>query len=420
MSLASYRRVLALPGVSRLLAFAILARIPQTASGVVLTLHVVTTLGLGYGAAGLAGTVATVGMAIGGPWRGRVIDRVGLRRALTPSVVVSTLSWGLAPFATYQQLLVLSCFGGLLGLPVFSVTRQSLSVLVPAAQRRTVFSLDGIGTELSFMIGPAVGVLLATQWSTRNALLAVAAATLVMGVALILVNPPTRSETVDGEPSGPVEAPDVASERLPRSAWFGPGLVAVLAAGAGGTVVLAGTDVAVVAHLREHDAVKLTGLVFAAWGMGSMIGGFVYGALRRELSSFWLLLALAVLTVPVGLAGGPYMLVLTIIPAAALCAPVIASTAEGVSKLVPEQARGEAMGWYGSALQAGSALGAPLAGVAMDAAGAWSGFSVVGVTGAVLAGAGLLAVRRQAGLGGRAGRLVGFPTDRPGPCGSGA
>lgn len=394
VSLAPYRHVLGLPGVPRLLIFAILARVPQTSSGVILTLHVVLTLKLGYGAAGLVATVATIGMGIGSPWRGRAVDRVGLRRALVPSVVVATLAWGLSPFATYPQLLVLAFFGGLLGVPVFSVTRQSLAVLVPGEHRRTVFSLDGMGTELSFIIGPTLGVLVATQASTRVALIGVAGGTLAAGLALMLVNPPTRTAGPDGA-EGDGEAGPGQAVRVPRSAWFSPALLAVLAAAAGATVVLAGTDVAVVAHLREDGAVELTGLVFAAWGAGSMIGGLVYGGARRELSPLRLLLVLAVLTVPVGLAPGPYVLLLTILPAAALCAPVIAATAEGVSRLVPEEARGEALGWHGSALQLGGGLGAPLAGVAMDSYGAWSGFATVGAVGALLATLGLLVARRR-------------------------
>jgi MFS family permease len=394
VSLVAYRRVLGLSGVRRLLIFGVVARVPQTASGVVLTLHVVTTLRLGYGAAGLVATVMTIGMAVGAPWRGRAVDRVGLRRSLVPSVVVSTAAWGLAPFASYPQLLVLAAVGGLLSLPIFTVVRQSLSVLVPADQRRTAFSLDGVGTELSFIVGPTVGVLVATSVSTRTALAGVATATLVVGLALMIVNPPTRSAAA----SAVLAASSGSAVRPARSAWFGPSLLAVLALAAGATVVLAGTDVAVVAHLREDGAVALTGLVFAAWGVGSMVGGLVYGSAHRELSPFWLLFALGLLTVPVGLAPGPAVLVLTILPAAALCAPVIAATAEGVSRLVPEGARGEAMGWHGSALQVGSALGAPLAGVVMDASAAWAGFAVVGVAGAVLAVVGLLLTRaRQVG-----------------------
>ena len=396
MSLAPYRRILALPGVARLLLFAVLARVPATASGVVLTLHVVTGLHRGYAAAGAVSAAGTVAMGLGGPWRGRAIDRLGLRRSLAPSVVVGTAAWAASPFVPYAGLVALTAVGGLLYLPVFSVVRQSLAALVPAPQRRTAFSLDGVGTELSFMIGPALGVLVATRASTRDAMLVLAAATLVTGLALMLLNPVMRSADPDPDPD-----PDPAGSRpvgpgRPGTGWFTPALAAVLAVAAGATVVLSGTDVAIVAHLREHGAAGFAGVVFGFWAAGSMVGGLVYGGARREVSPFVLLAALALLTVPVGLASGPSVLLLTILPAAALCAPVIATTAEGVSRLVPEAVRGEAMGWHASALQAGSAVGAPLAGFVMDARGAWSGFAAVGVVGAAIAALGAGAVRLRA------------------------
>jgi MFS family permease len=110
-----------------------------------------------------------------------------------------------------------------------------------------------------------------------------------------------------------------------------------------------------------------------------------------------LLLALAALTVPIGMAPSPWVLCLAVLPAGALCAPLISSTAEAVARLVPERVRGEAMGWHGSALTAGSAAGAPVAGFAIDAIAPWAGFAVVGVTGAVLAviGLALVAVHRR-------------------------
>jgi predicted MFS family arabinose efflux permease len=77
------------------------------------------------------------------------------------------------------------------------------------------------------------------------------------------------------------------------------------------------------------------------------------------------------------------------VPAGFLCAPVITSTAEVIAELVPEQVRGEAMGWHGSALTAGIALGAPLAGFAIDKVAPWAGFVTVGVTGTVVAVIGL-------------------------------
>jgi MFS family permease len=394
MSLTPYRRVLARPGVSRLLLFGVLARVPATAGGVVLTLHVVLGLGRGYGAAGLVATAVTVGMAVGSPWRGRAVDRLGLRRALVPSILAEAAVWGVAPFVHYEVLLVLAFFGGLLGLPIFTVTRQSLSVLVTEGQRRTAYSLDSMGVELSFMLGPALGVVVATQVSSTVAMLGVGVCMVTAGLALFAFDPPTRSQG-QPEPVAGVAAPAGGGVR----SWFTGGLAAVLAASAAATIVLAGTDVGVVAVLRSHDAIALTGLVFAAWGLASMLGAVVFGALRRPVSPLVLLAVLAVLTIPVGLAGSPWMLALAILPAGALCAPLITATAEEVSRRVPERVRGEAMGWHGSSLTVGTAVGAPLAGSAIDAFGAWAGFAAVGTVGLVLAGAGLaaqrLVVRRQ-------------------------
>jgi predicted MFS family arabinose efflux permease len=384
MSLAPYRRVLARPGVLRLLLFAALARVPATAAGVVLTLHVVTTLGMGYAAAGLVATASTVGMAIGSPWRGRAVDRLGLRRALIPSIVAEALVWGSAPFVSYRVLLVVAFAGGVLGLPIFTVARQSLSVLVSEEQRRSAYSLDSMGVELSFMAGPALGVVVATQVSTTVAQLGVGVCMVVAGLALLVFNPPTRS----------------AGEQVPMPAGSGgvrrfvsPGLVAALGAAAAATIVLAGTDVGVVAVLRGHGEVNLTGLVFLFWGLGSMLGASVYGALRRPVPPLLLLAGLAVLTIPVGLAGSPWALAALILPAGALCAPVITATAEEVARRVPERVRGEAMGWHGSALTIGNAIGAPLAGASIDAVAPWAGFAVVGATGLLLAVLGLVALR---------------------------
>ena len=73
--MASYRAVLGLPGVAALTGVGFLARIPSAAAPITLTLHVVLTLGHGWAAAGLVGAAATIGMAIGAPLLGRLVDR---------------------------------------------------------------------------------------------------------------------------------------------------------------------------------------------------------------------------------------------------------------------------------------------------------------------------------------------------------
>jgi len=87
---------------------------------------------------------------------------------------------------------------------------------------------------------------------------------------------------------------------------------------------------------------------------------------------------------PVGVAGHWWTLALALLPAGLMCAPTIAATGEVISRAVPAAVRGEAMGMQTSALTAGAALGAPLAGVVVDQLGPPLGFTAVGVAGLVL------------------------------------
>jgi MFS family permease len=372
--LAPYRRILALPHVRSLVLVTSLARIPAAAAAVVLTLHVVLSLGGGFAAAGGLAAVLTVGGALGAPLMGRTTDRHGLRRTLVLTALAQGAFWLLAPLLPYAALLPVAFLGGLLSLPLFSVSRQSLAALVPDDGRRTAYSLDSMAVEVSFALGPAAGVVVATQVSTRAALLVIGGSMLLAGLLLYLLNPPIRSEAELLEAEG---AP-------PRRRWLRGRLVVVLVATAGATVVLAGTDVSIVATLRSAGELSWSGLVIAAWCVWSLLGGFVYGSLPRALPALVLMELLCVLTIPVGLAGHWWTLALALVPAGAMCAPTLAATSELVSRLVPATARGEAMGLHTSALTAGVALGAPLAGAAADRFGPAFGFVTAGVTGAAL------------------------------------
>jgi len=401
MSVTAYRQVLALPGVFRLLAFGVLARMPRAGSAVILTLYVVLGTGRGYAAAGLVGASYTVGTALGGPWRGRTVDRVGLRRALIPSVVVEALSWSAVPFLEFHLLLVVVFVGGAMAVPIFNAIRQSLAVMVPAEQQHSAYALDSIGTEVSFMVGPVVAVLLATRWSATGSVFVAGATLAVAGLGLIVFNPPTRSASVDGEDH---EATD--SKPAARSLLRDPALLVVLAAGASTVAVLAGTDVSIVAFTRAHDEVDLAWLVFLIWPLASLVGGLVYGAAPRSISAYGLLLGLGLLTIPAGLAPNTAWLTLAVIPAGLLCAPAMTANAAAISRLVPEARRGEAMGWYGSSLTLGIAAGTPLAGSAIDLIDPWAGFALLGAIGAVVALIALVLIR--------------WGTDRPGSVEPGA
>src|SRR5919199_1989033 len=113
MRLDQYRAVLRVPGVRSLMLAAMLARVPATAAGVTLTLHVVLDLHGTYAAAGLVGALATIGSAVGAPLLGRMVDRRGLRQMLALTIVAEALFWSVAPVLAYPALLVCAGIGGL-------------------------------------------------------------------------------------------------------------------------------------------------------------------------------------------------------------------------------------------------------------------------------------------------------------------
>src|SRR4051812_15226042 len=376
MLLTPYRETLALPRIKSLLAVATLARIPIAAAAVVLTLHVVTDLDRGYGAAGLVGAALTIGGSIGAPVIGRLIDPRGPRPAPVPTPVAEVVFWTVAQALPYWPLLILAVFGGFLSLPAFAVARQSIAALTPESQRLPAFALDSITTEISFMAGPALGVVLATGPGPRVAMLAIAAGILASGIGLWLLNPPVRASH---------ETPIEAGERVPRRSWLRPRFVAVLAVTLAATLVLAGTDVSIVAVLRENGELSWSGLVVSLWAFYSLLGGFAYGTMHRRLPAVALLTPMAALTVAVALGSAHWwLLAIFLIPCGVLCAPTITASADAVSRMTPASARGEAMGLHNSSLTVGVARGGPRAGIAADPLAPAGVFVAVGGVGALI------------------------------------
>ena len=388
MPSTTYGAVLRLPGVARLFVVSFLARIPAAMVGVVLTLHVVSRLDRGYGQAGVVVGAATVGMALGAPWRGRLVDRLGLRRAIAPSVVVESAVWLVAPHLAYEMLILAAAVAGLFLVPVFSVSRQSLSVLVPIAHQKAAFSLDSVAVELTFMLSPVVGVLLATQASTSVALTVVGALTVGGGVLLMWANPPTRSE----------RSTDPAAE-LPKQRLVSPALVVLLLAGVAASFVLVGTDVSLVATLNDSGRSADIGWMIALWAGGSVVGGLVHGASHRNPSPLVLVALLGLATIPAAFATGQVWLAVAVVVAGLPCAPALSSINATLVRLVPEHRRGEVMGWSGTMSTVGNALGAPLCGAVIDHATPGAGFLTASVVGGGLAVGGLVVLALVRGQG---------------------
>ncbi|WP_125776577.1 MFS transporter [Antribacter gilvus] len=403
MSLDAYRGVLRLRPARHLLLLMMVARVPHTAAAIVLVLHVVETLGRSYGEAGLVGAVLTVGIAVGSPWRGRLLDRIGLRRTLVPSILVQAVAWPVMGLVDYYWLFPVVLVAGLMEPPVFALARTSLTVLVPVDKRRSAFALDAILTDLVYMVGPATATWAAITVGTSEVLLAVGLATTAACVLIWFADPPVKApaEDVPALADLPAEAPVpvAAVPRTRRPVWAEPGLFLLLVASGVAMIALQGTDLGVLAALRETGNLMSLGLVYFWWCLGSVVGGLVYGAWHRSLDPMWLLVLLGVVTIPVALGTEVWSLAALVTLAGLACSPVLTALTEAISHRVPEARRGEVMGFQGSAYTIGTAAGAPLCGFVIDHVGAWGSFAVTGVVAVVLGLVGVVVLRRfQAGV----------------------
>jgi MFS family permease len=364
--LSAYRVALALPVLRRLTAVGFLLRVPATATGITLTLHVVLAQGLGYAAAGLTVAASTVGMGVGAPLMGRLVDRRNLRTMLAVTVTTAGVFWAMAPALPYPALLVAAVIGGVLSTPVHAVIRQSVGVLAPAGLRRTVYALDAMSVDLSYIVGPAIGAALALSLPGPFPMWVIGAAWVASGAALWLLNPPTRGDPESGHTAG--------------GAWVSPGLVAALLAALVAVFLLIGTELVMVASLQRSGQAAMIPLVNAVWCVASISGGFAYGALRRTLPLARLVAALGAATLLVALARPWWTLALLLVPAGLLCAPSLAAGAGAVSALAPDHARGLVMGLHASAMTTGGALASSGTGVMIDV---WTPATAVLVVGGI-------------------------------------
>jgi predicted MFS family arabinose efflux permease len=376
--ISAYRKVFATPGLRSLMVIGLLAKIPGLGIPSVILLHVVHGLGLGFGPASVVSAVWTAGVGIGAPFQGRALDKHGLRPLLTVVIVVQAGFWGLAHLLPYPALVVAAFAGGLLTIPAFTVIRLTLAVLVTEEVRHTAYVTDSITTDIAYMAGPSVGILLASQASPTVAFLVMGAMIVLACAGSVWANPPLQAAATTTRVSG----------------WLTPRLLCVLAVTVGVTMAVVGLEVAAIGTLQALGQLRWSWIFLIVCGAASIVGGIVYGALRTPPAAAVVTIGLGLAVIPMGFATHWLWLCLLAIPGNFLVAPALSATASEVSRLAPDGSKGVAMGAYASALMVGNVAGSPVAGVALDASGSIAAFAAVGAVSAVIAAVGMVLERR--------------------------
>ena len=442
---SSYARILSRPGALQFSAAGFLARFPMSMVGISTILTVQSLYG-NYTSAGGVSAALVVATAVGAPVLARLVDARGQSRIMLPAVLGSALGMvGMITAAGLRAplwvLVALAVVAGGLGGSMGSLVRSRWTTVLDSPDDiHTAFSLEAALDEVVFVVGPVAATALCTSAALPVTSGWVAALCLHLGGGLWLLSqratePPAhgpgpasalsrpgrsrgRADQADqadrpGGAAGRGQAADPAHGRSRadgtdgrgRAAGAGPGpdataphpgpartatsalrhgaVLAVVAVFLGSGALFGANDVTAVAFATEQGRPSSSGLVLAAWALGSLSAALVYGS-RTWAWPMWRQFLVGVLALALGastfiLAGSvPVLMVLMLVTGMSI-APTVTVGNHIVQAVTPRDQLTEGLTWVGTAMNVGVSLGSLLAGRLVDTHGSRGGYVLVTV-----------------------------------------
>ncbi|PPF70421.1 MFS transporter [Clavibacter michiganensis] len=406
-----YRAVLALPGALRAFVPAMLGRLSFAMVALALLLLVQGRTG-SFAAAGLATGAFGLANVLASPARARLVDRLGQRPVLVALALAHAL--GLLAVllvvridAPVGAVVAAAALAGLAMPPLGAAMRVVWAALVPDQRMRTrAYSLDAVGEEVVFTVGPLIVAALVAVSDPEVAVLASAAAS-VIGTLGMTSSPLSRAQG----PRRPVRGArtDRRARARPAAPLRQPLMVPLLVTLVGVGAVLGAVEVAVTALAERAGGVALAGPLLAAFAAGSAVGGLAYGtrawrapvrvrlvALVAAMLAATALLVAVAARIPVE-PGALALVVLgaALVPVGLFLAPAMVSGYLLADAQTEPAVRTEASAWVNTAVNTGVALAAAAVGAIVDEAGPVAGMLAGALAALVLAGLATPALLRR-------------------------
>jgi MFS family permease len=372
--LGPYRRILATRHLPGLLGWSLLARLHYTGTPLAMTFLVAGWTG-SYGWAGVVGGALTLGMGIGGPLRGRSVDRRPAPRVLLVSglgYAIGMILIALLPSWAWPAAPVLALLSGLVSPPAGSVARMVWAQLPDQVVREAAYAAEATLQEILYMVGPIVAAVLVSMINARAALGACAAFALLgaVGFAVMLVRA--------GLSGGPVDTSAAPAHRRGPSILRAPGLLPLLAMMLLVVAALTSADMVVIAWVRNRGTPGLAGVLGAVWALGSALGGLLIAGRSRGSRDGRTRLMIRAAAVTGGLAlivpvlppitadPPPWLVGAVLMLGGSAIAPAMAVISSQLGAVAPEGRRGEVFGWQATAVTTGGAMVSPVIGAVLD------------------------------------------------------
>jgi MFS family permease len=379
---ARYAAILRTPHVAPLLVASMLARLPFGMYALALVLYLAHERD-SFAVAGLVDGAFGIGAAIGMPLQSRAIDRLGQRRVLLPLALVDAAATGGLVALTEAGAPTAALMGcALVGGFAIPNVGAALRALWPGLLRRreellpAAFALDSVAIELLFTAGPLIAAAIIALVSPIAAL-ALSAACTITGVALFVVQPPSRGWRPH-EQAGSHGALGALRSRGVRTL-----MLATLPIG----FCFGAVEISLPAFAKQFGAPEWAGVLLSVWAAASAIGGLTYGARNWRLPIGTVYLRLAAL-LPLGFLpalAAPSIAVMAflILPAGLLIAPLGAAGNQLVGQVAPAGAVTEAYAWPVTAMIGGFAIGTATGGALVEGVD-WQACFVAAATAAAL------------------------------------
>lgn len=322
--------------------------------------------GYSYAVAGLVTGAHQVGVGLGSPFQGKLVDRFGQRVILVPDafgyaagcIGLALLIGTQAPVAALVAAAVVT---GVFYPPTTACARVVLSRLFPTgALRETAFAVSSIAVELGFIVGPLVAASVAVRFGGRYAVMVAAVLALVgaLGFASTHASRTTARRDVAATGRG--------------GALRQPGVRTMVAALGFVAVVFGAIDVVLPAVAEFAGRPEAAGSLVAAIAGGSLVGAVVYGsrvwpgALRDRLRVVIVVLGVSLASVPLALPGlGTFAAALFL--GGLFLGPTTIVAFQLIDDLSLPGTQTEAQSWTQSSVVIGVAGGASLAGQVIEA-----------------------------------------------------
>ena len=392
---SSYARILSRPGALQFSAAGFLARFPMSMVGISTILTVQSLYG-NYTSAGGVSAALVVATAVGAPVLARLVDARGQSRVMLPAVLGSALGMvGMITAAGLRAplwvLVALALVAGGLGGSMGSLVRSRWTTVLDSPDDiHTAFSLEAALDGVVFVVGPVAATALCTSAALPVTSGWVAALCLHLGGGLWLLSQRATEPPAHGP--GPASALSRSGRsrdrangpaRTATSALRHGAVLAVVAVFLGSGALFGANDVTAVAFATEQGRPSSSGLVLAAWALGSLSAALVYGS-RTWAWPMWRQFLVGVLALALGastfiLAGSvPVLMVLMLVTGMSI-APTVTVGNHIVQAVTPRDQLTEGLTWVGTAMNVGVSLGSLLAGRLVDTHGSRGGYVLVTV-----------------------------------------